>query len=180
VINQIDHLTTTPVIGRRYLVPMVHELWYGRTMWWPIIGPRHNDTEYLNFTIVHYHIDARFLNEAQWRFASHETPLRERKLAAAPICNPTGAPPQYRLRLCRRLVTGFALPTMADRTGYFPALEAAYRTSRLRHGPHGWVCPHKGAALGSCPVAPDGTIICPLHGLRWHADSGLPAIVEGA
>lgn len=32
-----------------------------------------------------------------------------------------------------------------------------------------------GFSLASCPIGPDGTIVCPLHGLRWHADSGRAA-----
>jgi nitrite reductase/ring-hydroxylating ferredoxin subunit len=42
---------------------------------------------------------------------------------------------------------------------------------RCRRGKAGWICPHKGIALGSVPAV-DGVITCPGHGLRICAASG--------
>lgn len=33
-------------------------------------------------------------------------------------------------------------------------------------------CPHQGFSLKGFPVAEDGTIVCPLHGLKWDTKTG--------
>lgn len=176
---RIDELGMLPEIGRRYLVPMIRHRWFfAREAWWPLWGPLHEDAEWIGFAPLHYHVDARFLTARQWRLLSPVSDLmRARCAAAAPISvHRELAPPEWRPATCRRLTSGFAQPDFRARLLGFAKLEAAFAADRLRRDANGlWVCPHKGAPLGSCPIEPDGTIICPLHGLVWHADSGLPA-----
>jgi len=83
---------------------------------------------------------------------------------------------EWRRRQCRFDVAGFAQWSYALRPLFFPELEKTYAGSRISVGRYGRpVCPHQGMPLGSCPVESDGTIVCPLHGLRWHVDGGLAA-----
>lgn len=55
------------------------------------------------------------------------------------------------------------------RPPWLAALEGAYCDRTLVNG-H---CPHRRGA--NVAPSPDGTIICPLHGLRWDAATGRPA-----
>ena len=51
-------------------------------------------------------------------------------------------------------------------------LRAAYKDDCLRATDAGWVCPHRGAHLGSIKPSDLGVIVCPLHGLEWDAVTG--------
>lgn len=185
-LQRVDELTAPPEPGRFYLVPMIEHPWrWGRARWWPVLGPMHEDRQWIGFKPQHYHVDVRFFNTTQWRLLGRGgDELRDQKAAGWPISiyeSPRwGVPPVWRPARCERERAGFALPgaqRFLAKTGKsFPRLLAVFAGSRLRRDADGiWVCPHKGLALGSCPVEPDGTIICPLHGLRWHADDGRAA-----
>ena len=56
--------------------------------------------------------------------------------------------------------------------GWLPILRKAFLQSRLLPGK---VCPHRGADLSGIGPDEDGIITCPLHRLRWHADTGQSA-----
>ena len=47
-------------------------------------------------------------------------------------------------------------------------LEQAYQGHRLKDG---LICPHKGGDLAGSRIV-DGTVTCPLHGLRWNLATG--------
>ncbi len=52
---------------------------------------------------------------------------------------------------------------------WLPGLRAAFREQTL--GPR-MICPHQGADLSGLPPDENGTITCPLHGLRWCSRTG--------
>jgi len=61
-IDNINDITSPPVVGRRYLVPCIPLSHTG--LWWPIMGPRHADPD-LGVPDVHHHYDSRFLTDRQ-------------------------------------------------------------------------------------------------------------------
>src|SRR5579885_3214864 len=154
-LQRVDELTGPPVVGQMYLVPGVIATWYGRTAWWPIVGPYHEDARLIGFPYWHYHIDGRFLDAAGARFVASRDgdSMPGRSVAALPICDLDGyEPPTYRRRKCRSQFTGLAVATVQARYRGFPKLIEAFATSRLKRGPYGWVCPHKGVSLAGCPA----------------------------
>ena len=66
MIQRIDDLREPPVVGRFYMVPTVRYKWRYRMSDWPVIGPRHNDAMLLNFKPMHYHVDGRFITNAEY------------------------------------------------------------------------------------------------------------------
>lgn len=178
-LQRVSELSAPPEIGRRYLVPVVEGRVLKRKGWWPVVGPRHEDAELINFDAQHYHLDPRFLAPGEWNCVSapvgawgvvgcYRHPL---------IFGPSGrvpkSSPEWRPRLCRR-----ALPAYPrDLAPWLPVLEVAYADCRLTPG---LVCPHRGAPLAGLPVE-DGLVTCPLHGLRWNVATGeLAPTVEPA
>ncbi|MDE0360662.1 MAG: Rieske 2Fe-2S domain-containing protein [Rhodospirillaceae bacterium] len=55
---------------------------------------------------------------------------------------------------------------------WLPALAKAHRNARIT--PEG-TCPHQGADLSDVRPDEQGIITCPLHGLRWQAETGAAA-----
>ena len=54
-------------VGKFYDVPCVYAKWPdtdARPRWWPVLGPQHEDTDFINADYQHYHVDFRFLNDA--------------------------------------------------------------------------------------------------------------------
>lgn len=176
---RIDELSVPPVVGERYLVPTIRYKWFGEVAAWPVIGPKHDDLEIINFAAPHYHVDGRFLTRAQARKA-HRYYFRgvSLALASAPIHVNLGSDESlpalvWRTRVC--FTASVAYPDEIARRAWLPRLESYYQADNLRAGSGGWVCPHRGAPLGSMLPDDDGCITCPLHGLRWHAETGSPA-----
>ena len=56
-------------VGKLYPVPHVRArlLTQGRPRWWAVLGPAHDDREYIEFHHRHYHIDYRFLTDDDLR-----------------------------------------------------------------------------------------------------------------
>ena len=61
---------TTPatrVPGRSYACTQVQGWWPDRDgragHWWPVMGPAHDDREYFDFPMLHYHVDPRLLSD---------------------------------------------------------------------------------------------------------------------
>jgi len=171
-------------VGRMYLVPcmfvpaVARADWVPHDGWVPVLGPRHNDAEHLEFPHEHYHIDWRFVPNKNYTAVItnwHGTPLnnvlsntnanrwQEARLDGAP---------QLKRRLCRRSMPEF--PSLAQPAAKhasrsrWQSLERAHACSRPKPGN---ICPHRGIDL--TPFAkPDGTAICPGHGLKWNLHTG--------
>lgn len=175
--KHIDELTELPEVGRYYLVPTVAAELFGRRRHWPVIGPKHNDREFLGFEAQHYHLDGRFLSDGRVRLLQHATGLRLERLVASFAVMLNLGELRYARRRCHRVEATYNYP------GHMPTfanLWAAYAGQTCdRDAQGGIVCPHRRAPLGSL-VAHDGVIRCPLHGLRINASTGVVlATAEG-
>lgn len=181
---EVDKLSAPAVVGEWYLVPSIHYFWFfndRKRYWYPVIGPKHDDVEDINFKDVHYHVDARFLSKSTWDKIEKYYPDRgaEYGVAARPMCHwdyPELPVPVYRRMLCKRQVQ--YMGKFAFSPPWLGKLETRFSDRRLAGDRR--VCPHRGAPLaGTCPDA-SGIVTCPLHGLRWYADTGLPAFDKHA
>lgn len=173
-----------PVIGQRYKVPTVFGYLYGQYKPWPVLGPRHDDKEIIGFELVHYHLDLRFVNPADYRHLCHFGPPHRHVLHDMPVPGQTKpgnfplGPVVFRWRKYYRETPVF--PQLAAEWSSQPSypaersapwmnlLEKAYEGHRLGLD---LICPHRGASLKNMPVV-DGCITCPLHGLQWDAATG--------
>ena len=171
---------TLPGINDR--VPCVFGEWFTWTRWWPVLpSPLHHDIEHLNFTAWHFHVDGRYLTDAQnKRVIGLEVapenchPMYMRPLTVflrpktrghstehtAPGFGSATAYCQTRLLPQRRQMP--PTPDYCRYSGAFQDLFDAYPNPVAVGGR----CPHKGADLTGLPCNADGTVTCPLHGLR--------------
>lgn len=178
---RIDELTAPPVVGRQYLVPTVLYEWGGLTDRWPVMGPKHEDGEYLGFWRPHHHIDARFVTPVQARrmravidvdrFRGAGSPIAAvfAACAALPLQQAEGrAPlpePVYAPMRCARKHHDYPLAYSLSRPRHRD-LHAAYTGRRCGKNAEGLlVCPHKGFVLNSLQRDEQGRVVCPLHGL---------------
>lgn len=175
--KRVTDLSSPPEVGRYYLVPTVagkvFELWSN----WPVVGRLHEDSQYISFPWQHYHLDPRFLSAREAKvtggpFLMFGAPLQQNEDFNEHL---TSARVIFRRRQCHRPMPPHPCQddTYESMTGkpvwWLPSLEDAYQDAQLKPG---LVCPHRGASLASMPVDDDGCVTCPLHGLRWHVESG--------
>ena len=176
-VQRIDEMTEPPVIGRCYLVPTVDYVYCGISGIWPTIGPLHSDAPIIGFAPLHYHVDLRFLSRRQAdrliaKRLSVLNPSLDQVAAQYPLSQrPPPGPVVYRRRRCARQAVYPTSLTTAN-TAWPPKLRAHYADARLIDTPHGPVCPHKGAPLGSIQPDARGLIVCPLHGLCFDPATG--------
>lgn len=173
--QHIDTLDGPPAVGTRYVVPTVLYPWFGKVEAWPVMGPKHTDAEHIGFHAEHYHVDVRFLSDAQVRrierlslSMSIETTVAASPLATTEFgaggAKPHPDPVEKRLT-CRR--TGHDYPIWATRVQPgLRKLAEAYAGRKCGGNAQGaLVCPHKGFVLSSLEPDAQGRIVCPLHGL---------------
>lgn len=172
--QRIEDLVQPPTVGTRYLVPTVLYPWFGKLEAWPVMGPKHTDAEHVGFHPEHYHVDVRFLSEAQVRrierlshFMSIETivassPLAARDAAGAMHTHPD---PVTKRLTCRRGDHGYPLYGARSQQGLRRLAEAYGGRKCGRNADGALVCPHKGFVLSSLQPDEQGRVVCPLHGL---------------
>jgi hypothetical protein len=157
-------------IGEFYRVPavLVRE-WWGFKGWLPVMGPMHEDSEFVNFPWQHFHIDWRFAPTRVWN-ANRDWPL-EGSHFGSPIQCPDK-------RGDRVIVQGPELRRMKykrdpgrypiGRARWLQAMQKRFACSKLING----TCPHRGIPVSA--MHQDGDILtCPAHGLQWNAVTGL-------
>lgn len=150
-------------VGQFYRVPCVRGKYYSVVDDWPVIGPQHEDAEFVGFRWQHYHIDWRFV--PQHRFQPIGFRLGA-PLMTSDLINPGGLPaPILRRRKMQRVLPDFLQARMAR---WFPKLQDAYAECKLKPG---LICPHRGIPLTG--VHQEGDVVtCPGHGLRWNVKTG--------
>ena len=142
--------------------------------WVPTLGPMHEDAQHLNFPYDHYHID--------WRFIGDEEMVLARKKTESPhgtVLTSTGnymieGKPVMKRRKMRRLmpdhlrIKDVKFLSFDRSQNNWQNLEKAHSCARLKPGN---ICPHRGIDLTPF-IKPDGTVICPGHGLKWDTKTG--------
>ena len=161
--------------GKTYRVPVAHGTWRHQTRDWVILGPRHEDAEFLDFPHQHWHLDPRFVPRSlvydgtveDWRYIL-DAPLMD-------AINPSSywVAPRFigirRRKMLRQVPADLLRDVFVLTCGHngMDRLRKAYCGQRL----HGTVCPHRGADLRGFEPGADGMVTCPLHGLRFHGES---------
>lgn len=180
-----EHAHQVPcVVGRMYLVPCMKVSRCAAAYfappdgWLPVLGPKHQDAEHLEFPWEHFHIDWRFIGDDEFAYACaphgvpHSTVLtndqgQRGKLIGSPV---------LKARKCRRLMpefpqvekVNFTRPGVSAQLWARLEIAQAFTCNKLKTGN---ICPHRGIDL--TPFAqPDGTAVCPGHGLRWNLKTG--------
>ena len=160
-------------VGKFYMVPCVHGnlFWLDKVAWWPVMGPFHEDREYIGFADRHYHLDMRFLQTRAYRQLSADDRGREFAIVLHEHHSYSLSEPVLRRMKCKRRMPDYP----HWRVPWLRQLERAYADTPLKPGR---VCPHKGANLSTMTPDKSGCVTCPLHGLRWNAETGRLAPVE--
>lgn len=172
-------------IGKFYDVPTVQCKFFGRDDIWPIIGPMHEDKEYIGFEYLHYHLDYRFFTQDQWQFIQRWTSNKIEKYGIGILLsevigetsigyqsNPldlkryTLPKPIMRRRKYQREMPVFS---HLSEIKWLQDLEDAYADKALLPS---LICPHRGASLQGLPIDENGCVTCPLHQLRWNVKTG--------
>lgn len=162
-------MSLTMQFGKFYKVPAVRvREWNGFRGWVPVIGPKHDDAEIVNFPWPHFHIDWRFVST---RLFEARSVLRGQSfLYGMPISCPDTygrkvieeGPTLKRMKYKHRLP-----PYPTSCAPWLAALEKKYACSKLTKG----LCPHRLIPVSA--MIRDGDVLtCPGHGLRWHAVTG--------
>jgi hypothetical protein len=132
----------------------------------PVMGPLHEDAEFVNFPHYHFHPDRRFVPDA-W-FSYYGWPHKNGTWS--PIYSyeingkDTGMLDGGRRRIkAKRLVDSFRVDAP-----WLKTLERAYANDKLRDG---HICPHRGISCRGVIAENDG-VVCPGHGLKWDASTG--------
>lgn len=170
------------IVGKFYLVPCMHaqpsarSAWMDASGWVPVLGPKHEDAEHLDFEFPHYHIDWRFVGHAAYRIATngkHPSPLRHvmTNNAGNAWHHKLEGVPQLRRIKCKREMPEFphTVSFNKEHTNWERMERAqAFTCNKLKPGN---ICPHRGIDLTSF-IKDDGTVICPGHGLKWNTVTG--------
>lgn len=162
----------TYIIGKRYRVPIVRGYINWKWAEWPVLGPKHEDRDYIGFEPEHYHLDARFLSNRLLRVVE-DTRRGENGVFAIVIHDDDWAreakkePPMvhlgYKWRECRR-----HWPEYPRQLRWVAELSKAYSDHKLTKA---MICPHRGASLAGLELKA-GCVTCPLHGLMWNVATG--------
>jgi hypothetical protein len=163
------HPTTDLVLGKFYRVPAVLvSKWWEFHGWLPVIGPKHEDAEFVNFPWEHFHIDWRFAPERVWR--SHIDWPTEGSHFGSPIQCPDRRGERIILQgpeLRRMKYKRAPGPFPVKRAKWLPAMQERFACAKLVNG----ACPHRGIPVSA--MHRDGDVLtCPGHGLRWNAVTG--------
>jgi hypothetical protein len=155
-------------VGRFYRVPSVRVLaWRGFTGWLPVIGPKHEDAEVVNFPWPHFHMDWRFAPERV--FGWYQDIRGPSYVYGAVIQCPdrhglkvVAEGPTPKLMKCKR-----ASPPYPADVPWIAALTKQFACAKLIKG----ACPHRGIPV-SAMIRNGDVLTCPGHGLRWSAITG--------
>ena len=163
-------------MGEQYAIPCVRAEgldWIAQVEWLPIIGPLHDDVEFLNFATEHYHIDFRFLEPILFdrvsnRYASDGQDSQLLGLVVGQNQVIEG-PTQQMLTFYRPMPVYPIRSRAGEILPYFCALEDAFAEWVI--DPTLPVCPHRGLPLDGL-ADENGIAICSGHGLAWDMKTG--------
>jgi len=179
--QHISEVKGLPVVGRFYWVSCIlapgiespfGELRTKSPVWLPVIGPQHNDTEFLGVPDMHYHFDLRFFNQRLVQLlAIGECGARSVLRSVAGVEGILEGPVNRRLK-CQRQMPLYPLEVErydghVEGFRVLAEFERAYSKERVTCGR----CPHRGIPLNGLPNR-KGIVTCPGHGLAWNLRTG--------
>jgi hypothetical protein len=170
-----------PQVGKFYLVPCVERfLSLGGGRFWPVIGTWHEDAD-IGVENHHYHYDWRFFSDKDFNSprARGSSYFEDTAYNLGKVLTPSDSdkdhPPEivWRRKKMNRQMPEFPILNYdGTRTKIAVKLEAEFKSVKMKC----MTCPHRGMSLKRLPVAPDGTVVCNGHGLKWNIKTG--AMVE--
>ncbi len=166
--------TKALAIGKFYNVPCVLLGFPFHREWYPVIGPQHDDAEYIGIAVRHWHYDVRFLTALQLKRLMYAYPggveaSAMLRLVTEQMLDPTCTKPVLKRKRMARDMPNFPMTDGRNPNPFARKLEAAYADVVLK--PDCRTCPHRGMPLDGVPVK-DGVVICPGHGLAWDLNTG--------
>ena len=177
------------VIGKHYTRPCVKAMWDRKIAWWPVLGPLHEDSEFINYPYQHWHVDYRFLSKKNQSFDAFALPIMHYLVIEPDHGKPVSELESDRAKWGEAAFSRLALgdtrwfawrsrkcqaswPDHPSRqTKWIGDMENAYAGSSALRPDGSLVCPHRGAPLDGLRQS-DGCVTCPLHGLKWNATTG--------
>lgn len=177
MIPNIEDLTEPPVVGKLYMVPCIKL----NEVLWPILGPRHEDREFIGLPKQHQHYDLRFLSGIQMdelcNRLTGKISLWDRFSGAINLPDSEAHNRVYvgrrraiisARRRCMRTQPNYTVG-LAPRPIWLDRLEKHLSDVPITCGR----CPHRGMPLLSLPREPGTDIVTyPGHGLRWDLKTG--------
>lgn len=178
-VDEIDE----PVVGKFYIVPCVYRISDFMHGWKPVIGPLHEDAEYIGVPGKHWHYDWRFIDRL---------PNPDESTNFGNACFLVGkdgaeiSRPSVELhwRKCFRKMIEYKTTYVKDVDAYhldsdlrtlipwLGGLEKAYVDAKMNT--ESMLCPHRGIPLKGQPIR-YGCVTCCGHGLRWNVQTGAMA-----
>lgn len=152
-----------PRIGDFFMVRTVRFSRNNSIFEFPVVDRPHRDYAY-GLDKSHYHIDWRFMPEAEVNeHHSYQVSNYRYKLKNAEYFSPI---------MESEAVGEFFSPWRYKRDYQFPEgtfklLEAAMKGTKMKK----MKCPHHGTNLVSCRIV-DDVVTCPQHGLKWNVKTG--------
>lgn len=165
--KRLSEIAGEPVLGQYYFVPCV------RTEWgvMPILGPWHNDKEYLGVEKAHYHYDPRFVSDGFLDLHVRSFPAcsNEQSLMASVMFDPEGKVKPFECRRkCTRRMPDFPSQLREGKpAAWLMPMQKAY-TQLTACGK----CPHRGFPLSAENADENGNVVCPGHGLQFNLKTG--------
>lgn len=159
----------TPQVGKFYLVPCIwHCLTeFTRAFWLPVVGPWHEDAEFVGFPYWHFHYDWRFMQS--FLIIDPERPIYNQARVATDKLDINPPKTQLRRRKMMRPMPEFpAIERSGDPVRWIKPLETEFASHVLKCRP----CPHRGMSLDGLPIDAQGRVVCNGHGLRWNLNTG--------
>ncbi len=140
------------------LAPVKQQCFFSQKQLIPVVGPPHDDVEYINFPDRPYHVDWRFAPQSVCNLATEHNYFAE-----------LGMVVDVRLvekTVVRRMKCRREFRMYPDKNGakFLPALQKGFADKSAKNG----ICPHKGFDLNTLHPDADSCVVCPLHGLKFN------------
>lgn len=157
------------IIGKLYEVAAIEvRNWYGLDGFIPIVGPEHQDVEFINFPWDHWHIDWRFASQKIVRHFDYR-PLNHLYAYVVMRVGTNGIPIAFGEPVIKRMTCKREWPEYPwQQANWLPDLTRQFRCAKIVNG----VCPHRGIPVSAMHREGD-VLTCPGHGLQWNAVTGL-------
>lgn len=157
------------ILGHFYEVPCVRvTTWHSFSGWLPVLGPFHEDAEFVGFPWPHFHLDWRFVPQRLFEYMAFFRGPSYVHASVIQCPDRRGDKvildgPEMKRRKLKRPTPNY--PSCA--ATWLPRMTAKYADARIISG----ACPHRGIPVGAM-VRDGDTLTCPGHGLRFNALTG--------